>query len=125
MIRKYFLLLLLFSALFLHKNEAAGQSGKRTITGSVTNEGTPLEGVLVLIKGSSYFSGTQHDGVYYIPVADSATVLVFSLEGYQSKEVMLSDKDEYNIELKKKSPSLSEDNRITAATPKKTLYPHH
>lgn len=102
-----YLYLLLFVTL-LTWAQGHAQSAKRTITGTVTTEGVQLEGVLVLIKGSDYFSGTQQDGVFYIPVSASDSVLVFSLAGYQSKEVTLSDKSEYSVELKKKSPSIHE-----------------
>lgn len=102
---KYFFLLLLF--VLLAKRQGLAQSARRTITGVVTTaEGVRLEGVLVLIKGSDYFSGTQPDGVFYIPVSASDSVLVFSLEGYQPHELKLSDKNEYNIDLKKKNPPI-------------------
>lgn len=101
---KYFYLLLFFA--LLGNNQIRSQHARRTITGVVTCEGVRLEGVQILIKGSDYFSGTQQDGVYYIPVAAPDTVLVFSLDGYQQQEITLSDNEnEYNIELKKKAPS--------------------
>jgi hypothetical protein len=103
---KYFVLLS-FAALLLN-TQGHAQSAGRVISGTVTSEGTRLEGVLVSIKRSNYFSGTQPDGVFYIPVSVADSVLVFSLEGYEPQEVTLSARDEYNIELKKKSPPIYE-----------------
>lgn len=97
-----YLYLLMFSVM-LANTQIHPQHTRRTITGVVTCEGVRLEGVQILIKGSDYYSGTQQDGVYYIPVTAPDAVLVFSLDGYQQQEVSLSENEnEYNVALKKK-----------------------
>ena len=73
----------------------------RTISGSVTSQedGSPLEGVVVRAKGSGTPSGTQADGMYYLPVSNKDSVVVFSLDGFQTQEVLLSAGNEYNVVL--------------------------
>ncbi len=73
----------------------------RTISGSVTSQedGSPLEGVVVTVKGGGTPSGTQADGMYYLPVGDKDSVLVFSLDGFQTQELRLSAAKEYNVAL--------------------------
>ncbi|MBN9381002.1 MAG: carboxypeptidase-like regulatory domain-containing protein [Chitinophagaceae bacterium] len=93
----YSLLLLTVFAL-----TAAGQPARRTISGLVTSEedGTPLEGVQILAKGSRATSGTQQDGMYYIQVTGEDSVLVFSREGFAVREVRLTAATDYNIQLR-------------------------
>jgi len=75
----------------------------RTISGQVTSfdESTPLEGVLVSVRGTNWVSGSQQDGSYYIPVKEDDTVLVFSLNEFQTYEVRLTEENQYNIVLHK------------------------
>ncbi len=85
----------------LNFNFAFGQPDKRTVTGVVTSfeESLPLEGVRISVKGTANNSGTQSDGIYYITVNSTDSVLVFSLAGYQSKEIKISKSNEYNVVL--------------------------
>ena len=75
----------------------------RTISGQVTSydESTPLEGVLVSVKGTNWASGSQQDGAYYIPVKGDDSVLVFSLNEFQTYEVRLTEVNQYNIVLRR------------------------
>jgi hypothetical protein len=83
------------------------QQAGRTITGTITSgeDTNPLEGVLVSIKGSKTVSGSQADGIYYIPVTAKDSVLIFSHSEFQTREVKLSGANEYNIVLQKKHDS--------------------
>lgn len=75
----------------------------RTLTGMVTsaNESTPLEGVMVTTKAGSRISGTQADGIYYIPVNAGDTVLVFSYPSFRTQEVRITSVSEYNVVMEK------------------------
>ena len=55
----------------------------------------------VLIKGTNASSGTQADGIYYIKVKPSDSVVVFQLDGYEKQEVKISGNAEINIGLKR------------------------
>jgi peroxiredoxin len=95
------LIFILAVAIIAAANSPA-QTARRTISGLVTCAGasTPLEGVKITAKGDNIVSGSQQDGMYYIEVPATDTVLVFSLEDYQTREVRLSADNEYNIALK-------------------------
>ncbi|MBO9571112.1 MAG: carboxypeptidase-like regulatory domain-containing protein [Chitinophagaceae bacterium] len=98
-----FVLLILFFS-----SRGIAQADSRTLTGIVTTEhGTPIEGVSVQIKGKRYFSGSQADGIYYIPVKESDSVLVFRYAGYNTQEVKITGEREYNISLRKKTPQFA------------------
>jgi peroxiredoxin len=94
-----FLLILVF----LTTQKVNAQNSSRTISGLVTSQedGTPLEGVLVSVKGKLLASGTQQDGMYYIEVTDGDSVLVFSLNEFQTREVRLGVSTDYNVALGK------------------------
>lgn len=81
----------------------------KTITGKVTDEdGLPLPGVTVTLKGTTTIVGTDANGMFRIDVPDGQAVLVFSFIGYGSKEITVSDKSVINVTLRADSKSLNE-----------------
>jgi thiol-disulfide isomerase/thioredoxin len=93
-------ILILAIGLLLITN-AHTQSANRTITGLITSseELSPLEGVTVATKGGHAISGSQSDGIYYISVAPSDSILVFSYPDFQTRELRINSLNEYNISL--------------------------
>ncbi len=78
---------------------AAAAFAQRTITGTVVdNNGEPLIGANVLIKGTSSGTITDLDGNYSIK-ANDGDVLVFSYTGYQSQEIAVSGQSSVNVTL--------------------------
>jgi len=64
----------------------------RTITGTVIDEeGQPLIGVTVSVKGTTVGTITDIDGKYRIEVPDDAEVLVFSYVGMLTQEIPIGD----------------------------------
>lgn len=63
----------------------------KEITGTVTSadDGSTLPGVSVSVKGTTIGTITDIDGVYHLRVPNSATTLVFSFVGMQTKEVTI------------------------------------
>lgn len=73
---------------------------QRDITGKVTDEnGEPLGGVTVAVKGKSIAVTTDPEGNYRISVPQSNDVLVFNFLGYQVQEAPLTDSAVVDIAL--------------------------
>ncbi|MDZ7606085.1 MAG: TonB-dependent receptor plug domain-containing protein [Cyclobacteriaceae bacterium] len=72
---------------------------QRTVTGSVTGEddGTPIPGVNVVVKGSSTGTVTDIDGKYQIGVPEDGGTLVFSFIGLVTEEVVVGDQSVINM----------------------------
>jgi len=66
---------------------------QRTVTGTVTGEedGTPVPGVNVIVKGTSAGTVTDIDGKYQIGVPDDGGILVFSFIGLATEEVEIGN----------------------------------
>ena len=89
-----FLAMLIICALFI----AAGNP--RVITGKVTDDqGTPLAGVSITVKKSSHGTITDIKGEYRISVLPEDKTLVFSLIGYETREVKINGRTIINITL--------------------------
>ncbi|WP_353127864.1 TonB-dependent receptor [Parapedobacter pyrenivorans] len=79
---------------------------QKEISGRVTdNEGKPLEGVTVTVKGSSHVTTTNTSGRFSLQIPRQAATLVFSLMGFESSERSIDGSNEINVAL---SPSLSD-----------------
>lgn len=89
---------------FVVKHEAAPAQQKQAevrVTGKVVDEeGTPLPGVTVAIKGATIGTITDMDGNYAIKVPGSSSILVFSFIGMQTKEVQATSAN-VNVTLEK------------------------
>ena len=85
-----------------HKSEANPLAIQdKTITGKVTGEnGNPLSGASVLVKGSKSGTATDENGNFSISVPDNTTTLVISYGGYYSQEVGIIGKSVLDISLK-------------------------
>src|SRR5215831_10887983 len=71
-----------------------------TVKGRVSDEdGKPLQGVTVQIKGSSGGVVTNAKGEYQLAVHSKSAVLVFTHVGMQTQEVAVGSKTELNISL--------------------------
>lgn len=78
------------------------------IYGTVTDEqGEPLLGVTVLVKGTNVGTTTNEDGYYQLAVREEA-VLIFSMIGYKSEEIRTEGRTQIDIFLKEASTALDE-----------------
>ncbi|ETN95094.1 vWA domain-containing protein [Zhouia amylolytica] len=80
---------------------------ERTITGVVTNNGQPLPGVNIVVKGSTNGTTTDFDGNYSIK-AETGNVLVFSYIGMKTKEIKITNQSVYNVVLESDHSTLEE-----------------
>lgn len=79
---------------------------ERTITGTVVDEdGLPLPGVTVLIKGTNQGTQTDFDGNYSIP-ANQGDVLVYSFVGMKTSEYTVANNDTIDVTLTTDSAQL-------------------
>lgn len=98
------LLLIILSASFLHQSIAQPIS----VTGKVTSDdGSPLSGVSVKIKGSKAGITTNSEGYYSIK-ADIGQTLVFSFIGTNPVEKTVDASRMINVQLKQNAQTLSE-----------------
>jgi|GEM_PF-2439854 len=80
---------------------AFGQNTSRTVSGFLTSaeDGTPLEGVRVIAKGSGLITGTMQDGMFYLPVTDKDSCLLLSRDDILPTEIRLTSATDYTIKL--------------------------
>lgn len=99
-------LLLFFSLVIV----VSAWAQERTLTGRVTSteDGTPLPGVNVIIKGTRTGTSTDAEGQYRLSVPASGGVLVFSFIGLESKEIEIGDRQVVDISLALDATELSE-----------------
>jgi iron complex outermembrane receptor protein len=99
---------LLLLALMLASLSAAWAQ-TRTVSGKVTasDDGSPLPGVNVQIKGTSTGTVTDANGSYSISVGNDA-VLVFSFVGYTTQEVTVGSQTTIDVSLQADITALSE-----------------
>ncbi|MBP2832880.1 TonB-dependent receptor [Aquimarina sp. U1-2] len=78
------------------------------ISGIVTdNNGSPLPGASVLVKGTSIGASTDFDGNYTIQ-ANANDILIFSYIGFVPQEVPVNAKSTINVTLKENASELDE-----------------
>jgi len=94
---------------------------QNVVTGKVTSsdDGAPLPGVSVLIKGTTKGTATDTDGVFSI-AASSGDVLVFSFIGYAAQEASVGSQTSINIILAPDLQELAEVVVVGYGTVKKT-----
>ncbi|WP_116127372.1 TonB-dependent receptor [Lewinella sp. IMCC34183] len=80
--------------LLLALSVTSGLLAQRTLTGTVSEEdGGPLPGAYVTVKGSTLGTSTDIDGTYTIAVPEAANTLVFSFLGFGTVEVEIGESD--------------------------------
>lgn len=75
--------------------------GQETITGTVTHEqGEPLIGVNIIVKDMpNQGTVTDLDGSFVLDIPAGATTLIFSYTGFQTQEISIADRIDWNITL--------------------------
>jgi TonB-linked SusC/RagA family outer membrane protein len=99
--------------LFLGTSETYALSGggsnlQQVVNGTVLDQqGLPVPGVNVLVKGTNRGTQTDFDGNYSIDVPENST-LVFSYVGYTTQEVVIGDGTIINVTLMEDASQLDE-----------------
>ncbi len=83
---------------------------ERTITGRVmaAEDGTPIPGASILLKGTTKGANSDAEGFYTISVPSTGGKLVFSFVGAATEEVEVGNKSKIDIQLKNDSKQLGE-----------------
>lgn len=85
------------------------QNKSMQITGTVTDEnGEPVIGATIQVKGSSSGVITDVDGRYTIVVPNENSILVVSFIGYESQEIKVNGRKGINVQLRENVQSLDE-----------------
>jgi len=87
-----------------------GQSNQRTVSGTVTSsdDGTPLPGVSIILKGTVRGVTTDFDGNYSIEVPNGDAILVFSYLGFEAQETPVDNRSTVNVALLEDAEALDE-----------------
>jgi TonB-dependent starch-binding outer membrane protein SusC len=82
---------------------------EKTVKGTVKeDDGSPLIGVSVQIKGTSTGTTTDVEGKFELKVPNAKSTLVFSFIGYEQQEVIVGNQSTINIVLKQDETALDE-----------------
>ena len=99
--------LILAALTFMVNAVAIGQ--QQMVTGTVADEqGNPMPGVNILVKGTSTGTTTDVDGNYAIQVPSGDPVLVISFVGYATNEVAVDSRSVVNVSMSPDVMTLSE-----------------
>lgn len=100
-------LLMLFCLVLFIGQQVTAQN--RTITGRLTDQnGNPIPGASVVIKGLKSGTTTDANGSFALPVSSSVKTLVFSSVNFVQQEVNITDKGDLNIQLQPSTSDLQE-----------------
>src|SRR6185437_15972676 len=103
------------------QTNTTNDSRKTAVTGRITDDKGPLEGVSVVIKGTSKGTLTDKDGRFKIEVENENAVLVFSLIGYQTMEEPIGGRSDVSLVLTSKSEGLNDVVVVGYGTQKKSV----
>lgn len=93
----------------LKKSNAVSEIQIKKIQGTVTDDdGQPMPGVSIKIKGTQIVAITDLNGKYTINVADDNAVLVFSFIGFNTETVPLNGQNTINVKMKLQPKDLGE-----------------
>lgn len=105
---KNLIIVMMLSIGIFHKSPT--DNFQKAITGVVrgADDGLPLPGVTVLVKGTTTGVSTEADGSYKIQVPDQGATLVFKFLGYVTQEMKVGTQSVINVSLQPDVMSLAE-----------------
>ena len=92
---------ILLLAVVMLSGYSYGLAQDRTVSGRVTSteDGTPLPGVNVVLKGTTNGTATDADGRYTLTYQDEGGALIFSFIGLQTQEVAIGGRTVIDVTL--------------------------
>ena len=99
-------------------------SQTRRITGNVTSaeDGTPIPGVSIVVKGSTIGTITDADGNYSLDIPVATEAIVFSFVGMKTQEVPITSQTTYNVSLQNDVIGVDEVMVVAYGTAKKESF---
>lgn len=87
-----------------------GWAQEKTVSGRIVSveDGSPLPGVNVVVKGTTIGTVTNVDGAYTLSVPASATTLSITFIGLKSQDVAIGDRTSIDVKLEQDVSQLSE-----------------
>lgn len=80
----------------------------RTIHGEITDEnGDPIPGVNILVKGTTHGASSGFDGTFELKVSNN-DVLIISFIGYKTEEITVADAKNFDIQLEQDAENIEE-----------------
>ncbi len=100
--------ILLFGLVFLLTS--SGVLAQGTVTGTVTSseDGQPIPGATVLVKGTIIGTATDLNGRYSINVLSGSDILVFSFVGMRPQEINVTNRSTIDVVMEPEITSLTE-----------------
>jgi TonB-linked SusC/RagA family outer membrane protein len=94
------------------------------ITGTVTSaeDGMPIPGVSIIVKGTTIGAATDIDGKYTLSVPQTASILVYTFVGMRSQEVEIAGRTIINVILELDTQELEEVMVVAYGTTTKSSY---
>lgn len=83
-------------------------NAQTTVSGKVSDADGPIPGVNVVLKGTNNGTAADFDGLYEIRNVPANGVLVFSVIGYETKEIAINNQTQINTTLEFDVSSLDE-----------------
>ena len=117
-LRFFFIAVGLMSGIMAARAQTVKISG--TVTGS--DDGMPLPGVSVVVKGTSVGVATNIDGKYEFNAPSESTMLEFSFIGYESQTVQIAGRSVIDVALASSSEQLEEVMVVAYGTAKKSSF---
>ncbi len=71
----------------------------QSVSGTVTENGIPIPGVNVIVKGTTNGTTTDFDGLYTVNNVSQGSVLVFSYIGFQAQEITYTGQPSIDVAL--------------------------
>lgn len=91
------------------KPQEQPQVNSHKVSGVVTDKnGTPLPGVTVMIKGTTFGVATGIDGKYVLEVPDMTAILTFTMVGMEAKEIKVGEQTVIDVKLNEEMTNLSD-----------------
>lgn len=101
-------LLMMFTLFLMAGVVALAQTVQIAGTVTSSDDGLPMPGVSIAVKGTTLGAVTNNDGKYQISVPSTAQTLIFSFVGYKTQEVAIAGQREINVVLQSDPYSVDE-----------------